>query len=101
MPIVSQAQARWAYANQDKKTKEAFDLVSVGAGLKVYNQAVARGLFRYATIAGWGSSSDGKGGNLVILCPDNNVAKVLKTAGMDALIPIHQTETAATAALAS
>ena len=42
-----------------------------------------------------------KGGNLVILCPDNNVAKVLKTAGMDALIPIHQTETAATAALAS
>ena len=42
-----------------------------------------------------------KGGNLVILCPDNNVGKVLKTAGMDALIPIHQTETAATAALAS
>src|SRR5215467_2979470 len=29
------------------------------------------------------------------------VAKVVKTAGMDALIPIHQTETAATAALAS
>src|ERR1700730_10064839 len=42
-----------------------------------------------------------KGGNLVILCPDNNVAKVLKTAGMDALIPIHQTETAEAAALAS
>jgi len=42
-----------------------------------------------------------KGGNLVILCPDNNVAKVLKTAGMDALIPIHQTETAAAAALTS
>jgi anti-sigma B factor antagonist len=42
-----------------------------------------------------------KGGSLVIVCPDNNVAKVLKTAGMDALIPIHQTETAATAALAS
>ena len=42
-----------------------------------------------------------KGGDLVIVCPDNNVAKVLKTAGMDALIPIHQTETAATAALAS
>src|SRR6266550_4890400 len=41
------------------------------------------------------------GGNLVILCPDNNVAKVLKTAGMDALIPIHQSEAAATAALAS
>jgi anti-sigma B factor antagonist len=43
----------------------------------------------------------GKGGQLVILCPENNVAKVLKSAGMDALIPIHQTETAATAALAS
>lgn len=44
---------------------------------------------------------NGKGGNLVILCPDNNVAKVLKTAGMDALIPIHQTEAAAMAALTS
>src|SRR5216684_4474827 len=43
----------------------------------------------------------GKGGRLVILCPDNNFAKVLKTAKMDALIPIHQTESAATAALAS
>jgi len=43
----------------------------------------------------------GKGGSFVILCPDNNVAKVLKTAGMDALIPIHQTEAAAMAALAS
>jgi 4-aminobutyrate--pyruvate transaminase len=30
---------------KDKKTKEAFDLASVGAGLKVYNQAVERGLF--------------------------------------------------------
>jgi hypothetical protein len=29
------------------------------------------------------------------------VAKVLKTAGMDALIPIYQTEAAAMAALAS
>ena len=43
----------------------------------------------------------GKGGRLVILCPDNNVAKVLKTAKMDALIPIHQTESAAKAALGS
>jgi anti-sigma B factor antagonist len=43
----------------------------------------------------------GKGGRLVILCPENNVAKVLKSAGMDTLIPIHQTETAAMAALAS
>ena len=42
-----------------------------------------------------------KGGSLVIVCPDNNVAKVLKTAGMDALIPLYQTEAAATAALAS
>jgi anti-anti-sigma factor len=44
---------------------------------------------------------DGKGGKLVILCPDNNVAKVLRTAGMDALIPIHPSESAAAAALAS
>jgi hypothetical protein len=29
------------------------------------------------------------------------VAKVLKTAGMDALIPLYQTEAAATAALAA
>jgi anti-anti-sigma factor len=42
-----------------------------------------------------------KGGSLVVVCPDNNVAKVLKTAGMDALIPIYQTEAAAMAALAS
>jgi anti-sigma B factor antagonist len=42
-----------------------------------------------------------KGGRLVLLCPDKNVAKVLKTAGMDTLIPIHQTESAATAALES
>ena len=44
---------------------------------------------------------NGKGGKLVILCPDNNVAKVLKTAGTDTLIPIFQTEEAAAAALAS
>ena len=30
---------------KDKKTKEAFDLVADGAGLKVYNHAVERGLF--------------------------------------------------------
>ena len=29
----------------DKKTKTPFDLVAVGAGLRVYNHAVARGLF--------------------------------------------------------
>jgi anti-sigma B factor antagonist len=44
---------------------------------------------------------NGKGGRLVILCPENNVAKVLKTARMDALIPIHQSESAAAAALTS
>jgi anti-sigma B factor antagonist len=44
---------------------------------------------------------NGKGGRLVILCPDNNVAKVLKTAGTDALIPIFQSESAAAAALTS
>jgi 4-aminobutyrate--pyruvate transaminase len=30
---------------KDKKTKQAFDLVADGAGLKVYNHAVERGLF--------------------------------------------------------
>jgi anti-sigma B factor antagonist len=42
----------------------------------------------------------GKGGKLVILCPDNYVGKVLTTAGMDALIPVLQSESAAAAALA-
>lgn len=42
-----------------------------------------------------------KGGRLVLLCPDNNVAKVLRTARVDALIPLHQSESAAAAALAS
>jgi anti-anti-sigma factor len=44
---------------------------------------------------------NGKGGKLVILCPENYVAKVLKTAGLDTLIPIFRSESAATAALAS
>jgi anti-anti-sigma factor len=44
---------------------------------------------------------NGKGGKLVILCPDNYVAKVFKTAGMDALIPIFQSESAAAGALVS
>ena len=30
---------------KDKKTKEAFDLVAVGAGTQVYNHASRRGLF--------------------------------------------------------
>ena len=42
-----------------------------------------------------------KGGRLAILCPDNNVAKVLKTAGTDALIPVFQDQQAATTGLAS
>lgn len=42
---------------------------------------------------------DGKDGKLVILCPDGNVSKVLKTAGIDALIPLFATEAAAAAAL--
>ena len=45
--------------------------------------------------------ANSKGSKLVILCPDNDVAKVLKTAGMDALIPIHSSESAAAAALES
>src|SRR2546430_17738512 len=31
-----------------------------------------------------------KGGNLVSLCPDNNIATVRRTAGRDAVIPVHQ-----------
>lgn len=42
---------------------------------------------------------DGKGGKLVIVCPEGNVAKVLKTAGTDALIPVLSAEAAAVAAL--
>lgn len=41
----------------------------------------------------------GKGGRLVIWCPDGNVAKVLQAAGTDTLIPVHSTEDAAVAAL--
>ena len=44
---------------------------------------------------------NGKGGKLVILCPDNNVAKVLKTAGTDTLIPTFQSGDAAATAVAS
>jgi anti-sigma B factor antagonist len=43
---------------------------------------------------------NGKGGNLVILCPEGNVARVLKTAGTDMLIPVLRTQEAAAAALA-
>jgi anti-anti-sigma factor len=44
---------------------------------------------------------EGKGGKLVIVCPEGNVAKVLKTAGTDVLIPHFPTEAAAVAALKS
>ncbi len=42
---------------------------------------------------------DSKGGKLVILCPEGNVAKVLQTAGTQTLIPVFPTEAAAAAAL--
>jgi anti-anti-sigma factor len=45
--------------------------------------------------------ADSKGGKLVILCPEGNVAKVLKTAGTQTLIPVFPTEAAAAAALKS
>jgi anti-sigma B factor antagonist len=45
--------------------------------------------------------ADSKGGKLVILCPEGNVAKVLKTAGTQSLIPVFPTEAAAAAALKS
>jgi anti-sigma B factor antagonist len=40
-----------------------------------------------------------KGGKLAILCPENNIAKVLRTAGIDALIPVRNREDAAVAAV--
>ena len=42
---------------------------------------------------------NGKNGKLVISCPDSNVAKVLKTAGIDQLIPIFHSENSAIDAL--
>ena len=44
---------------------------------------------------------EGKGGKLVVVCSEGNVAKVLKTAGTDTLIPRFATEAAAMAALQS
>ena len=44
---------------------------------------------------------DGKGGKMAIVCPDNNVAKVLRTTGANALIPMFQSEAAAVAAVAA
>ena len=42
---------------------------------------------------------NGKGGKLAILCPPNNVAKVLRTAGTDVLIPVFPDEQGAVAAV--
>jgi anti-anti-sigma factor len=42
---------------------------------------------------------NGKNGKVVFSCPDPNVDKVLKTAGIDQLIPIFHSEGAAIAAL--
>lgn len=44
---------------------------------------------------------NGKGGRMVIVCPDNHVAKVLKIAGADTLIPTFRTLADAQAALAA
>ncbi|MFL6797996.1 MAG: STAS domain-containing protein [Xanthobacteraceae bacterium] len=41
-----------------------------------------------------------KQGKLVVVCPDNNVAKVLKIAGTDSLIPMFHSQADAAAALA-
>jgi anti-anti-sigma factor len=42
---------------------------------------------------------DGKNGKLVLSCPDPSVAKVLKMAGIDQVIPIFDSESTAIAAL--
>ncbi|MDB5411055.1 MAG: hypothetical protein JWL84_5967 [Rhodospirillales bacterium] len=41
----------------------------------------------------------GHGGKMVLLSPEENVEKALKTAGIDALIPIHHDRAAAIAAV--
>ena len=45
--------------------------------------------------------ANGKGGRLAIVCPDNNVAKVLRMAGGSELIPVFRDRDAAFAALTS
>ena len=45
--------------------------------------------------------ANSKGGKLVVVCPDNNVAKVLRGAGANDLIPIVGDAKAAIAALAA
>lgn len=44
--------------------------------------------------------SKGKGGKLVVVCPGDNIAKVLQTSGTSDLISVFQSETDALAALA-
>jgi anti-anti-sigma factor len=41
-----------------------------------------------------------KGGKLVLLCPDGHVAKVLRKARIDALVPMIESQDAAVSALA-
>jgi anti-anti-sigma regulatory factor len=43
---------------------------------------------------------NGKGGKLVLLCPDGHVAKVLRKARIDALVPMIESQDAAVSALA-
>jgi anti-anti-sigma factor len=43
---------------------------------------------------------NGKGGKLVLLCPDGHVAKVLRIARIDALVPMFDDQEAAASALA-
>jgi anti-sigma B factor antagonist len=44
---------------------------------------------------------NGKNGKLVTVCSDAKIAKVLKTAGVDVLVPIYHTEGAAIEAMRS
>ena len=48
-----------------------------------------------------GKIAASKGGKLAIVCPDNNVAKVLNIAGISKFIPVFQSENAAVAAVMS
>ena len=43
--------------------------------------------------------TNGKGGKLALVCPDNNVAKVLRASGGSELIPVFLSRDAATAAV--
>lgn len=45
--------------------------------------------------------SKGKGGKLVVVCPDNNIAKVLRASGASDLISVFQSEASALAVIVS